>query len=53
VGAEKTASEHEVAWKFPGADQYSVWDTDSSGSMDANPTGVVSGNSPFLGWLFH
>ena len=36
---------YEVAWRIVSADQYSVWDTDSSGNMIANPTGVVSGSS--------
>ena len=39
---------YEVAWKIAGADQYSVWNTDSSGNMLSNPTGVVSGSSPAL-----
>jgi serralysin len=45
IGAEKTASGYEIAWKVAGADQYSVWNTDSSGNMTSNPTGVVSGSS--------
>ena len=32
IGAEQTASGYEVAWKVPGADQYTVWTTDSSGN---------------------
>ena len=32
IGAEQTASGYEVAWKVTGADQYSVWTTDSSGN---------------------
>ena len=32
IGAEQTASGYEVAWKVAGADQYSVWSTDSSGN---------------------
>src|SRR5882757_6722176 len=48
IGAEKTASGYEIAWKVPGADQYSVWTTDSSGNMNSNPTGVVSGSSYVL-----
>ena len=32
IGAEQTASGYQVAWKLPGADQYMVWDTDSSGN---------------------
>jgi serralysin len=45
IGAEKTASGYEIGWKVPGADQYSVWTTDSSGNMNSNPTGVVPGSS--------
>jgi serralysin len=48
IGAEQTASGYEVAWKVTGADQYSVWDTDSSGNVLSNPTGVVSGSSAAL-----
>ena len=32
IGAEQTATGYEVAWKMPGADQYTVWTTDSSGN---------------------
>ena len=32
IGAEQTASGYEVAWKITGADQYTVWNTDSSGN---------------------
>ena len=32
IGAEQTASGYEVAWKMTGADQYTVWNTDSSGN---------------------
>ena len=32
IGAEQTASGYEVAWKVAGADQYTVWNTDSSGN---------------------
>ena len=45
IGAEKTASGYEVAWQVTGADQYSVWSTDSSGDYLSNAVGVVSGNS--------
>ena len=33
IGAEQTASGYQVAWKVPGADQYSVWTTDSNGNF--------------------
>ena len=32
IGAEQTATGYQVAWKLPGADQYMVWNTDSSGN---------------------
>ena len=32
IGAEQTASGYEVALSIPGADQYQVWLTDSSGN---------------------
>src|SRR5258705_424136 len=47
VGAEQTASGYEVAWKLPGADQYTVWTTDSSGNYISG-TGEVSGSSSVL-----
>jgi serralysin len=52
IGAEKTASGYEVAWQVPGTDQYAVWNTDNGGHYQST-TGVVSGSSPALGWLFH
>ena len=45
IGAEQTASGYEVAWKIPGADPYSVWNTDSNGNYVSNTVGVVSGSS--------
>ena len=33
IGAEQTATGYEVAWKVAGANQYSVWNTDSSGNF--------------------
>jgi serralysin len=47
IGAEQTASGYEVAWKVTGADQYGVWNTDSSGNYVSN-IGVVSGTSSTL-----
>ena len=46
IAAQQTASGFEVAWRVPGADQYWVWDTDSSGNYVSAPTGPVSGTSP-------
>jgi len=34
-----------VAWKIPGADQYTVWNTDSSGNFITDVIGAVSGTS--------
>ena len=48
IGAAVTATGYEVAWKVAGADQYIVWDTDSSGNYISNLTAVVSGTSATL-----
>ena len=45
IGAVQTASGYEVAWKITGADQYTVWSTDSNGNYTGNLIGAVSGNS--------
>ncbi|KWV43951.1 hypothetical protein AS156_24550 [Bradyrhizobium macuxiense] len=45
IGAQITASGYEVAWKVPGTDQYSVWNTDNNGNYVSDAVGVVSGNS--------
>ena len=42
VGAEQAGSGYAVAWKNTGADQFSVWSTDSSGNFVSN-TAPVSG----------
>src|SRR5262249_36605760 len=47
IGAEKTASGYEVAWKVAGADQYTVWTTDTNGNYISN-IGPVSGSSTAL-----
>ncbi len=47
-GAEQTAGGYEVAWKNPGADQYTVWNTDSSGNYVSDTIGIVSGASTAL-----
>ena len=49
IGAEQTASGYEVAWKVTGADQYTVWATDSSGSYTSNIIGVRC-REPVLRW---
>ncbi len=33
IGAEKTASGYDVAWKMAGADQYTAWNIDSNGNL--------------------
>ncbi|QWG14867.1 M10 family metallopeptidase C-terminal domain-containing protein [Bradyrhizobium sediminis] len=43
IGAEQTASGYEVVWKNGGADQYTVWNTDSSGNPTSMTTGAMSG----------
>jgi hypothetical protein len=47
-GAEQTAGGYEVAWKNPGANQYTVWNTDSSGNYVSDTIGIVSGASTAL-----
>ena len=47
IGAEQTASGYQVAWKVPGADQYSVWTTDSNGNF-ISTSAVLSGSSSAL-----
>jgi serralysin len=48
IGAEATATGYEVAWKVTGADQYTVWNTDSNGNDSINTIGTVSGSSTAL-----
>ena len=48
IGAEATATGYEVAWKVAGADQYTAWNTDSSGKYVSDAVGVVSGSSTAL-----
>ena len=48
IGTEQTATGYEVAWKVTGADQYGVWNTDSSGNYISNISGVVSGSDSML-----
>src|SRR5262245_56479787 len=50
LGAERTASGDEVAWKVTGADQYTVWATDSRGSYTSD-IGAVPGTSSALEML--
>ncbi|WGD55342.1 M10 family metallopeptidase C-terminal domain-containing protein [Bradyrhizobium sp. CB1650] len=51
ISAEQTSSGYEVAWKLAGADQYSVWTTDSTGHYLSNTAlvnGFVTGADPAL-----
>ena len=48
IGAVKTASGYDVAWKIAGADGYTVWSTDNSGNYISNIVGLVSGASQSL-----
>jgi serralysin len=48
IGVEQTAGGYEIAWKIPGADQYTVWNTDNNGNYISNAIGVVSGSSNAL-----
>jgi hypothetical protein len=48
IGVEQTATGYEVAWKVVGADQYTVWNTDSNGNYVSNALGTVSGTSTSL-----
>ena len=45
IGVEQTASGYEVAWKVTGADQYSVWNTDSNGNYVSNMRRRCVGNA--------
>ena len=48
IGAEQTASGYEVAWKATNADQYAIWNTNSSGNYVSNDFGILSGSSSAL-----
>ena len=48
IGAVQTASGYDVAWKMAGANQYTVWVTNSNGNAISNLTGPVSGTSTAL-----
>jgi Cellulase (glycosyl hydrolase family 5)/Tryptophan-rich Synechocystis species C-terminal domain len=45
IGAVKTASGYDVAWKIPGSEDFTFWTTDSNGNYTSNLTGWVTGNS--------
>jgi serralysin len=48
IGAVQTASGYDVAWKVTGANEYTVWTTDSSGNYTGNLVGTVTGTSTAL-----
>jgi hypothetical protein len=48
IGAEATSTGYEVAWKNGTADQYTVWNTDSSGNYVSSAIGIVTGSDPSL-----
>ena len=45
VGAIKTATGFDVAWKIPGTTQFTFWATDANGSYSGNLTGLVDGST--------
>ena len=48
IGAEQTATGYEVAWKATGANQYSIWKTDSNGNY-VSDTGALTGTKSRAG----
>ncbi|MCX7364709.1 MAG: hypothetical protein NTV97_23120, partial [Alphaproteobacteria bacterium] len=48
IGAEQTAGGYQVAWKVTGADQYTVWNLDSSGNYLSAALSAVSGSNSAL-----
>ena len=48
MGAALTASGYEVAWHFTGTNNYTVWNTDSSGNFVSDTIGIVAGNNTVL-----
>jgi hypothetical protein len=56
IAAEQTASGYEIAWKSPGSNLFSIWNTDANGNYIANVGGSVSGSDPTLlsaEYVFH
>lgn len=47
IGVEQVTGGYRVAWKLPGADQYQIWATDTSGNFFST-SGVLSGGSASL-----
>ncbi|MGY3549382.1 MULTISPECIES: NF038122 family metalloprotease [unclassified Bradyrhizobium] len=48
VGAEQTSTGYEIAFKQPGTNYFTIWNTDSAGNYLGNPTGIVLGTSSAL-----
>jgi Tryptophan-rich Synechocystis species C-terminal domain len=48
IGAERTGTGYEVAWRDASSGQYSVWNTDSNGNYVSNVIGIVSGTNATL-----
>ena len=48
IGAVQTASGYDVAFKLAGANEYTVWATNSSGAYVSSLVGVVAGNDTTL-----
>ena len=48
IGAEKTATGYEIAWKNGSADQYTVWNVDNNGNYVSGVFGAVSSSSTAL-----
>jgi serralysin len=44
----QTAAGYDIAWKMSGANEYTIWSTDSSGNYLSNLTPPVAGNSTTL-----
>ena len=45
IGVEATPGGYPVAWKLAGADQYTVWSTDTNGNYTVQLVDSVSGGS--------
>jgi serralysin len=47
IGAEQTSTGYEVAFKVPGANEYTIWTTDSSGNYTSDDS-TLPGTSPAI-----
>ena len=45
IGAVQTASGYDIAWEIPGANEYTVWTTDSNGNYISDTHPRCGGNS--------